>query len=194
METSLILKKLETMLTPKRFAHSVGASETAERLAKKYGADSEKAKIAGLVHDCAKNIPKEEMVEMCERLGVVLDEETKNQLSLVHADLGAKLCQTEFGITDPEIISAVKYHTLGKPGMTLVEKIVFLSDAIEPTRTDHVGLTELRELAEIDLDEAVVYSANLTIDFVQGKGCSLHSQTYKTRDYYENLVKERKVV
>ncbi len=191
MQLPEMISKLETMLTPKRFAHSIGVRDTAVRLAKKYGADEKKAELAGLLHDCAKNIPKEEMVSMCEKLGVILDEETKTQLSLVHADLGAKLCQTEFGIDDPEVIDAIKFHTLGRPNMTLLEKIVFLSDAIEPTRVQHVGLNELRELAEIDLDRAVCYSANLTIDFVRSKGCPLHSQTYETRDYYLNLTKER---
>lgn len=194
MELPEIQTKLESMLTPKRFAHSVGVRDTAVRLAKKYGADVKKAELAGLLHDCAKNIPKEEMVALCDKLGVILDDETKTQLSLVHADLGAKLCQTEFGISDPEIISAIKYHTLGRPNMTLVEKIVFLSDAIEPTRIQHVGLDELREIAEIDLDEAVVFSANLTIDFVKSKGCALHSQTYKTRDYYLELTNKKKGV
>lgn len=191
MELCEIISKLETMLTPKRFAHSIGVRDTAVRLAKKYGADEKKAELSGLLHDCAKNIPKEDMVAMCEKLGVYLDDETKSQLSLVHANLGAKLCETEFGVTDPDILNAVRYHTLGRPNMTLLEKIVFLSDAIEPTRIDHTGLSELRELAEIDLDAAVCFSANLTIDFVRSKGCPLHSQTFKTRDYYLNKTKER---
>lgn len=191
MNPSQMLSKLETMLTPKRFAHSVGVRDSAILLAKKYGADVKKAEIAGLLHDCAKNIPKSEMVAMCENLGVQLDEETKNQLSLVHADLGAKLCQTEFGIDDPEIISAIKYHTLGRPNMTVLEKVVFLADAIEPTRIMHEGLTKLREIAEYDLDKAVLFSAELTINFVKSKGCDLHTQTYQTRDYYKALAEEK---
>lgn len=188
MELSQMVGKLETMLTPKRFKHSLGVMETAKRLAVKYGADEKKAELAGLLHDCAKNIPKEEMVALCEKLNVELDDETKQQLSLVHADLGAKLCQTEFGITDPEIISAIKLHTLGRPDMTLLEKIIFLSDAIEPTRKEHDGLYELRSLAETDLDKAVCFSAELTIAFVRSKGCPLHSQTLKTRNYYFNIT------
>ena len=189
MELPQMTQKLQTLLTPKRFAHSVGVSLTARRLAEMYGADADKAEIAGLLHDCAKNMPKDVMVRLCDELEVELDEETRLQLSLVHADLGAKLCQTEFGITDKEIISAIKYHTLGKPNMTTLEKVVFLADAIEPTRTEHEGLSELRRLAEIDIDEAVYFSSELTIRFVTSKGCKLHSQTLKTRDYYKKCRK-----
>ena len=128
MELSQMQEKLRLMLTESRFRHSLGVMAASVRLAKIFGAPQEKARIAGLLHDCAKDIDKGEMPAMCDALGVPLDPVKREQRSLIHADLGAKLAQTEFGITDPEIIDAIRFHTLGRPDMTC---LLYTSDAAD---------------------------------------------------------------
>ena len=184
-------KKLEQMLSPERYRHSLGVMETAEAMARRFGENAEKAKLAGLLHDCAKDIDKALMVDMCEELGVELDDIKREQRSLIHADLGAKMLETEFGIKDPEIINAVKYHTLGREHMTNLEKILYLADIIEPNRKHFDELDELRSLCETNLDCAMLCACERSIQYVQRKHKTLHSQTLLTQQYFLTLCKER---
>ncbi len=184
-------QKLQTMLSPDRYRHSLGVMETAEKMARHFGEDVEKAKIAGLLHDCAKDIDKDEMIAMCDALGVELDPVKREQRSVVHADLGAKLLETEFGITDPEIISAVKYHTLGRVDMTRLEKILYLADIIEPGRKPWDGLEDLRKMAMADLDCAMLCAVDRSVEYVLRRHKILHSQTLATQQYFSKICKER---
>ena len=184
-------KKLEQMLSPKRYQHSLGVMETAAEMACRFGEDEEKARIAGLLHDCAKDIDKAIMIDLCEELDVPLDAIKREQRSLIHADLGAKMLETEFGITDPDIISAVKYHTLGREHMTNLEKILYLADVIEPNRKPFPELEELRALCRSNLDCAMLCACELSISHVERKHKTLHSQTLATQQYFLKLCKER---
>ena len=191
IDIAKLQKKLETMLTPNRFLHSLGVMETAMVMAKRFGENVEKARIAGLLHDCAKDIDKGKMVQMCEELGVYLDPMKREQRSLIHADLGAKLLETEFGIDDPHIIGAVKHHTLGREKMTNLEKILYLADLIEPNRKPFEGIDELRQLSEKNLDCAMLCAVEQSIDHIQHKHKPLHSQTLATQQYFLKLCKEK---
>ena len=184
-------QKLKTMLTPDRYRHSLGVMETAEKMARQFGEDAEKAKIAGLLHDCAKDIDKDEMIAMCDALGVELDPVKREQRSVVHADLGAKLLETEFGIFDPDIISAVKYHTLGRVNMTNLEKILYIADIIEPGRKPWEGIEDLRRIAMADLDCAMLYAVDRSVEYVLHRHKILHSQTLATQQYFSKICKER---
>jgi len=184
-------EKLEEILTPKRYEHSIGVMETAAKMAEHYGVDVQKAKIAGLLHDCAKDIDKSIMVDLCEELGIPLDDIKREQRSLIHADLGAGLLEPEFGVTDPEIISAVKHHTLGRENMTELEKILYLADIIEPNRAPYPELEELRRLSMIDLDCAMLCACERSIQYVERKHKTLHSQTLATQQYFLKICKER---
>jgi len=184
-------QKLKQMLTEPRYVHSLGVMETAEKMAIHFGEDAEKAKIAGLLHDCAKDIDKAIMVDLCDELGVPLDDIKKEQRSLIHADLGAKMLETEFGITDPDIIGAVKHHTLGRANMKNLEKILYLADIIEPNRKPFPELSELRILSESDLDLAMLCACERSIAYVERKHKTLHSQTLVTQQYFLTLCKER---
>ncbi len=188
MELSQMQEKLKGMLTEKRFQHSLGVMDSAVHLAKIFGESEEKARIAGLLHDCAKDINKELMPSMCDELGVELDAVKREQRSLIHADLGAKLVQTEFGVSDPDIISAIRYHTLGRPNMTALEKILYIADFIEPNRKDFPGLADIRELAELDLDIAMLTAVNASIRYVKSQNKVLHEQSVKTQAYYQKLA------
>lgn len=188
MEFSQMQEKLKGMLTEKRFRHSLGVMDSSVHLAKLFGESEEKARIAGLLHDCAKDIDKAIMPAMCDELGVELDDTKREQRSLIHADLGAKLAQTEFGVTDPDIISAIRYHTLGRPNMTVLEKILYIADFIEPNRKDFPGLSEIRELAELDLNLAMLTAVNASIRYVKSQNKLLHEQSLQTQAYYQKLA------
>lgn len=169
-------EKLKSLLYEKRYIHSVGVSETAERLAKIYGADVTKAKIAGLIHDAAKNLDKEEMLAECERLDVKLDKIELANTAIVHASMADKYVQREFGIDDAEILSAVRYHTTGKENMTVLEKIIYIADMVEPNR-NYDGVEKLRDLVEKNLDKACIAALAQTISFTIGEGKLIHPNT-----------------
>lgn len=175
--------KLKGMLLEKRYNHSVMVCETARELASIYGADVKKAEVAGLLHDCAKNFTKDEMFTLCDKYGIVLDDVTKKQTGLIHAFLGAEIAKDIFEIDDEEIYDAIFYHTVGKPDMSLLTKIIYIADAIEPLR-HYEGVDRLRELAHTDLDKALVYQIDITIKSVLKRGSLLHLNTVDTRNYY----------
>lgn len=181
-------EKLSTMLTEHRYVHSIGVMETAERMARTFGINAEKAALAGLLHDCAKQIEKTEQLKLCDALHVPLDEVKRENLALIHAELGAKLAELDFGVTDPDVLSAIKYHTLGRENMTGLEKILYLADIIEPNRKEFEGLRGLRDLCEKNLDEAILYGLELTIAHIERKGRVLHTQTMEAEAFYRNLL------
>ena len=168
-------EQLKTLLTPERYAHSIGVMETAVELAKIHGADVEKARIAGLLHDNAKNL--DNPYERSKDLEAELDEFEMNSPPLVHSKLGAETAKIEFGITDPEILNAIKWHTIGRPGMTLLEKIVFVADLTEPGR-DFPDAKPLRELSRTDLDEAVAQCIKSTISVNKKRGNVIHPNAF----------------
>lgn len=168
-------EKLKKMLKPDRFIHSLGVRDTAEKMAEIFGADKEKARIAGLLHDNAKNMDR--LYERCLDLEVELDDIEKENIGLVHAKLGAETAKCEFGITDSEIISAIRWHTLGRPDMTLLEKIVFVADLTEPGRS-FPDLARLRKLAFSDIDKAVLECVKSTIQVNKMRNSPVHPNAY----------------
>lgn len=183
MEESKIKKYLENALSEKRFKHSLGVAEEAERLADKYGTDKKKAYLAGLVHDVAKEIDTDSARNMLkDRFGIRVDSVTYNVPKLLHAPLGACLAQTEFGIFDAEILDAVKYHTTAKADMSLLTKIIYMADYIEPNR-DFEGVEELRKQAYQDLDEAIITGLDYTISELLSDGKMFHPDTVHARNY-----------
>ena len=188
MTTEQMKEKLGGMLTDHRYTHSLGVMETAEKMARLFGADVQKAQTAGLLHDCAKQIDRETQLAMCDKLGVPLDDLKRENTALLHAELGARLAETEFAVCDGEILGAIKYHTLGRANMTDLEKILYLADIIEPNRRESEGLKELRVLCEKDLNEALLYGLELTIAHIGRKGRILHTQTMEAEAFYRNLL------
>lgn len=188
MTEQAMLQKLRDMLDEHRFLHSLGVRDTAEMLANCYGADVNKARLAGVLHDCAKNIPKEEAFAICKREGIVLKPVCYIEKGLVHSYLGAYIAQTEFGVTDKEVLDAIYYHTTGHENMPLLTKIVYLSDLIEPGR-NMPNVEELRHIARTDIDEALIRAINSTITHVLGKGSILDCDTVAARNF---LVQEKR--
>lgn len=166
---------LKSLLTPERYQHSLGVMETAVELAKIYGADTEKARIAGLLHDNAKNL--DNIYERASDLEAELDEFELKSPPLIHAKLGAETAKCEFGITDPEILDAIKWHTIGRPNMTLLEKIIFVADLTEPGR-DFPDAKALRELSRKNLDLAVAECIKSTIEVNKKRGNLIHPNAF----------------
>ncbi|PAK37129.1 phosphohydrolase, partial [Bacillus licheniformis] len=154
MKREEALACVKEQLTEQRYIHTVGVMETAVKLAERFGADLKKAEIAAIFHDYAKFRPKEEMKQIILDGGGPL-EVLNFHHELWHAPAGAALVKTEVGITDEDILSAIRFHTSGRPNMTLLEKVVYVADYIEPGRR-FPGVEEVRTLAEEDLDSALI--------------------------------------
>ena len=176
-------EKLKLALTEKRYNHSIGVMQTAVSLARQYGADVEKTAIAALLHDCAKNYSKSEMLELCEKYNVELDPISRESTGLIHGFLGAVLAYEYYEAGDPEIYDAIYFHTIGKPDMSLITKIIYLADGIEPNRS-YEGVERIRETAFEDIDRALIMQIDSTIKSVISKGGLIHTNTIDTRNFY----------
>lgn len=176
-----LYQKVENTLSEKRFYHSKCVMERCVELAKLYGEDEEKAKIAGLLHDIAKEVPKDEREEMAKKYGLVLDEIELNSKGLIHAKLGAKICEVDFGI-EKEICDAIACHTTGKENMSLLEKILYISDAIGIDRT-YDNTEELKKLAFSDIDKAIQMLLKFTIEERIKENKLIHIDSIKAFNY-----------
>lgn len=183
-----IEEKIKKRLSPKRFHHSLNVAKKAVELAKFYGCDDKKAYLAGLVHDCAKDIPSEVAKTKCFDYDVELDEGEIRNPGLVHAKLGEKVAKIELGINDPEVLDAIKWHTLGRPNMTTLEKIVYVADMIEEGRSFD-GVEILRKTAFENLDEAVLLCTRATVNFSKEHNREVHPMAYAVINFYENTQK-----
>ena len=191
MDIANMIDKLDEYLPEKRKIHSINVSKSAVRLAKILGCDEKKAEIAGILHDTAKYVKYEDVPKYCTKYSIVLDDMEQKSTALSHSVVGSYIARHEFGIEDEEILSAIRYHTTGRPGMTDLEKSVYLADLIEVVR-NYPMVDELRELAYSGkVDEAVLRSMDNTIGVVLKKKAPMHLRTVEARNYYLSLVKEK---
>ena len=167
-------------LKHKRIPHVLGTEQEAIRLAERYGADVEKARVAALLHDCTKKLSMEEQLVLCRQYGIALDELEQKALKLLHAKTGAAIARDVFGVDD-EIYRAIWWHTTGHAGMTLLEKIMYLADYIEPTR-DFPGVEELRRACYEDLDKGLLMGLEMTVREMEDMGNPVHRATLEARD------------
>lgn len=177
-----IMAYLKENLKESRLKHSLGVRDTAIKLAKIYHEDLEKARIAGLVHDCAKYMKNEDMLNIAEKCGYNINKVCLKNPSLLHGVAGSYIAKTIMGIEDEYILNAITYHTTGRRNMTLLEKIIFMADYIEPSR-DFKGVEEVRNLAYKDIDKALLKSLDKTITYVINEGQLLHVDTVEARNY-----------
>ena len=167
-------------LKHKRIPHVLGTEQEANRLAERYGADVEKARVAALLHDCTKRLDMEEQLALCRQYGIRLDALEQQALKLLHAKTGAAIARDVFGVDD-EIYRAIWWHTTGHAGMTLLEKIMYLADYIEPSR-DFPGVDKLRAVCYKDLDEGLLMGLEMTIEEMTSMGNPVHHATIEARD------------
>lgn len=184
-------KKLKKYIDEMRFHHTMGVMYTAASLAMCYGEDMERAQIAGLLHDCAKCIPNAKKLKICRQNNIPVSEIEQESPYLLHARLGAYIAKEKYHIQDPEILSAIEYHTTGKAEMTLLEKIIFLADYIEPMRSKASNLPEIRKMAFQDIDRAVYITMHDTINYLRTEKSCLDNQTVIAYNYYKELVEKK---
>ena len=185
-----IRQKLQKQQDPIRFEHTVGVMYTAASLAMRYDADMESALIAGLLHDCAKGFSREKKLEMCAAYGLPVSEAEKQNPGLLHAKLGAYLAKNEYHIQDEAILDAITWHTTGRPEMTLLDKIIYIADYIEPNRNQAPNLKHLRQLAFTDLDECLYQILEASLVYLKSRDEVIDPMTEKTYLYYKEVFQK----
>lgn len=180
-----IRKRLKKKLTPERYEHSLSVSYTATALAMRYECDLDQAELAGLLHDCARQFDNQTIYEKCLEKGLEVSEDEKKNIVLLHAKYGSYMAEHKYGITDPDILSAIAYHTTGRPNMSTLEKIIYIADYIEPRRCKASNLEYMRKLAFLDLDEALVKIMTGILEYLDETGASVDGQTKEACRFYE---------
>lgn len=185
-----IRKSMEKKLDHKRYEHTLGVAYTAAALAMRYEADVNNALLAGLLHDCAKCMSNEQRLAICEKHNLAVSEVEKRNPYLLHAKVGSFLAMKKYGVTDKDVINAILNHTTGRPGMSKLEKIIWLADYIEPGRKQAPNLAKIRKVAFEDLDQAILLALEDTIRYLEGyfkeEKLEIDEMTLKTYDFYKN--------
>ena len=176
-------------LKAKRVRHVLGVEEEAVRLAEKYGADVEKARIAALLHDCTKRLEPEEHYALCGKYGVLLDEVERAAPKLLHAKTGAALARAVFGV-DGDVYDAILYHTTGRADMTVLEKVIYLADYIEPNRSFD-GVDTLRAAVYEDIDKGLELGLRMSIEELEERGGPIHRDTRTAHEFIVKAVQKK---
>ena len=171
-------------LDQNRYEHTLGVMYTAGALAMRYGADLEDTMIAGLLHDCAKCIPSAQKIELCKKYNLNISEAEQKNPGLLHAKLGAYLAKEIYQIENTEILDAISCHTTGRPHMTLLDKIIYIADYIEPGRCEAPDLQEIRRLAFTDIDECLYTILHASLEYLKSKSEVIDPLTEQTYLYY----------
>ena len=191
MELIEIRKKLKKVQDKDRYEHTKGVMYTAGCLAMAYVYDMQKAMLAGLLHDCAKCIPNKKKLKMCSQHHISVSEFEQEHPFLLHAKLGAYVAKAKYDVTDENILSAITWHTTGKPEMTLLEKIVYIADYIEPKRDKAPNLAIVRKLAFQDLDECMYKILGDTLAYLEENPKDIDNATKDAFLYYRDLHMKR---
>lgn len=184
MKRKKIEKQLKKELDKERFTHTLGVMYTAASLAMAHGADMEQALYAGLLHDCAKCIPNEEKLALCQKYEIPVSEAEEESPFLLHAKLGAYFAKNTYGIQDEDILHAIKVHTTAEPGMNTLDKIIYIADYIEPNRDQAPNLALIRKIAFDNLDKTMELILSDTLDYLQKKGGTIDPLTAETYAYF----------
>ncbi len=178
IDIQVLEKYIEKHMTAFRFRHTLGVVETAKDLAVIYGVDSNKATIAALFHDIAKEFTSTKKREFCAKHNIYVDEFLSQNIHLIHGDIAAYIAQKDYNVQDQDILNAILNHTLGSNNMSDLEKIIYIADIIEPNRKDRLKLRELREMAYIDLDQAMLFALQYNINYLNTTDKKVHPIIY----------------
>lgn len=184
-------KSMEHKLDKKRYEHTLGVSYTAACLAMRYGENPQQAELAGLLHDCAKCISNEKKIAICKKHNITINETEYKNPFLLHAKVGSFIAMNKYDIRDKDIINAILNHTTGRPDMSVLEKIVFVADYIEPNRKQAPNLLEIRQLAFQDLDKALLRILEDTLSYLNRIEDSIDPMTEKTYAFYKEQLQGR---
>lgn len=182
---NLIKADLQKSLKQKRYDHTMGVMYTSASLAMRYGCDVDTVMLAGLLHDVSKAYSSDIYVSMADERCIPISSVERANPELIHAKLSAYIAQTKYGITDDNIINAITYHTTGRPEMTIYEKIVYIADYIEPSRTIMPRLDIIREMAFCDIDEALLMIIEDTLEYLKASKKTCDPMTEMTYLYYK---------
>lgn len=185
-----IRKAMKKTLDPHRYEHTLGVEFTSASLAMRYDADIKNAQLAGLLHDCAKCLTDEKRLAICEKYNISINDVERRNPFLLHAKVGSFLAMEEYKVYDQDVINAILNHTTGRPGMSLLEKIVFIADYIEPGRKHAPNLKQIREMAFIDIDKALLMVLEDTLEYLKSTGCESDPMTQKTFEYYQSISEQ----
>jgi predicted HD superfamily hydrolase involved in NAD metabolism len=181
---------MKEALNEDRFEHTLGVMYTAESLAMRYGVDMTKAAVAGLLHDCAKCIPSAQKLKLCKKNNIEMTEMEEKNPSLLHAKLGAYLAKEKYGVDDPEILSAITWHTTGKPDMSMLDIIIYMADYIEPNRDKAPNLKQIRKLCFENIEEALYQVLEGTLEYLGNRPDMIDPMTKISYDFYKWKLKK----
>ena len=181
-------RKLKKYLDQDRYEHTLGVMFTAASLAMRYGENVEEAMMAGLLHDCAKCIPSGKKLKLCDKYHLNITKSEYQNPSLLHAKLGAFLAAKKYHISNQRILDAIACHTTGKPEMTLLDKIIYIADFMEPGRCEAPNLPKVRKLAFINIDECLFRILEDSLAYLHTRDLVIDDMTEKTYLYYKELL------
>ena len=189
-----ITDHLSSLLKPARFTHTLGVATTAKAMAERFGVNPNKAYMAGILHDCAKYLSEQELLDLCRRKQIPITETEREAPYLLHAKAGAYFAEHRYHITDEEILSAIRWHTTGKPDMSRLEQIIFCADYIEPGRTRQPDLEFLRKLSGKDLECLTYHILKDTVCYLkENSSKTIDAHTLDAYTYYSDKVEGRSV-
>ncbi len=179
-----IKDKLKQELKPQRYEHTIGVADTCACLAMRYDFDIDRAYLAGLLHDCAKNYNNDTLFKLCEKSGIILTEDEFNAPQVLHSIYAPILAKEKYGVDDEEVLSALYYHTTGKADMSILEKIVYVADYIEPNRKKIKDLDYIRNLSFLDLDKATYTITKNTISYLKQSNKYIHKSSVECYNWF----------
>lgn len=182
-----IQKKLKKNLDKPRFHHTLGVMYTAASLAMVHDCDLEQVQMAGLLHDCAKCIPDEKKIKLCQKYEITITAYEKNHPFMLHTKLGAFIATQKYGIKDSAILEGILWHTTGKPSMSTLEKIIYIADYIEPGRDRAPNLDQIRKTAFQSLDECMYLILKDALAYLSNSGMEIDIMSENAFDYYSNI-------
>lgn len=185
MKVHDIKDKLKDELKPSRYEHTICVAYMAMALAMRYEVPIHDAELAGLLHDCAKCMSDEKLYKICINHNISLTETEIKNPSLLHAKAGAVVAKKDYDVDDEGILDAIRYHTTGRPAMTMLEKIIFTADYIEPGRAKQKRLPEIRKMAFIDIDACVYMISEDTLEYLNQNGNPIDENTEAICRYYK---------
>ena len=181
-----IQEQLKNIQKPSRFMHTMGVAYTCANLAMCYGEDVMQAYLAGLLHDCAKHMSSEQLLMFCEEHNIEISKTQNAMPFLLHGKVGSVIANEQYSVEDDAVLSAIEWHTTGKPMMSMLEKIVFVADYIEPHRDRAPNLAMLRRLSFENMDKAVCLIAKQTLDYLKNQ--VIDEGTLKTYNFYKVAI------
>lgn len=185
-----LCRKLKNELDEERYTHTLGVMYTSAALAMCHGADLNQALLAGLLHDCAKCISGNKKIKLCKKYHLGISEAERENPSLLHAKLGAFLAAKKYHVKDPEVLDAIASHTTGRPGMSLLEKIVYIADYIEPGREELPNMEAVRKMAFDDIDECMYRMVKDSLAYLRTREIPIDTMTEKTYHYYRKKLRK----